>query len=66
MRYLTAVLESLLAVAFLATAAVQLVRGKIGATDLAANLILIALGAWLAKLAIANFRDKAASAPEPS
>jgi hypothetical protein len=58
MRYALGILEALLAVSFLATAIVQLVHGNFGTTDLAADLILIAFGAWLAKLAVANFRPK--------
>jgi hypothetical protein len=58
MRHVLGVLEALLALAFIATAVVQLLRGKFGATDLASSLILIALGAWLAKMALGNFRSK--------
>jgi hypothetical protein len=58
MRYASGILEALLAVAFLATSTVQLVHGNFGTTNLATDLIMIALGAWLAKLAVANFRPK--------
>jgi len=59
MRYLVAILEALLALAFLATVVSQLVGGKFGAVHLASDLILTALGLWLGKKAIANFRAKA-------
>ncbi len=58
MRYALGILEALLAVSFLATATVQLVHGNFGATNLAADLFLLAFGAWFAKLAVANFRPK--------
>lgn len=64
MRYIVGTLEALLALAFIATAIVQLVRGKFGTTDLASSLILIAVGAWLAKMAITNLRSKPTPAKE--
>jgi hypothetical protein len=56
MRYLVAILEALLALGFLATVLSQLISGKFGAVNLASDLILVALGLWLARKAIANFR----------
>ncbi|HEY6251480.1 MAG TPA: hypothetical protein VI685_16095 [Candidatus Angelobacter sp.] len=58
MKYTLGILEALLALAFLATAVFQLLRGKPGATDLASALILIAIGLWLAKMAVTNLRSK--------
>jgi hypothetical protein len=58
MRCGLGILESLLAVGFLATAAVHLVKGNFGTTNLAGDLFLIAFGAWFAKLAFANCRPK--------
>ena len=55
-RQVLGILEALLAVAFIATAIVQLAHRKFGATDLATDLVLIAASLWLAKLAIGNFR----------
>lgn len=64
MKHALGILEALLALAFLATAVVQLLRGKLGATDLASDLILVALGLWLAKMAVANLRSQPASTKE--
>jgi hypothetical protein len=58
MRYLVATLEALLALGFLATVVSQLISGKFGAVNLASDLILAALGLWLARKAIANFKAK--------
>ena len=58
MRYLVAILEALLALGFLAAVVSQLLSKKFGAVDLASDLILAAIGSWLAKLAIANFKAK--------
>lgn len=58
MRYVVGILEALLALAFIVTAIIQLVRGNFGATGLASSLVLIAVGAWLAKMAVGNFRSK--------
>jgi hypothetical protein len=58
MRYFVAIVETLLAVAFFATVVSQLVSGKFGVVNLASDLILTAIGLWLAKMAIANFKAK--------
>jgi hypothetical protein len=58
MRYLVATLEALLALGFLATVVFQLISGRFGAVNLASDLILAALGLWLARKAIANIRAK--------
>ena len=58
MRYLVAILEALLALGFFATVVFQLIGGNFGAVNLATDLILIALGLWLAKKSIANFKVK--------
>jgi hypothetical protein len=58
MRYMVAILEALLALGFFATIVFQLISGKFGAVDLASDLILAALGLWLARKAIANFKAK--------
>jgi hypothetical protein len=58
MRYLVAILEALLALGFFATVATELIERKFGAVNLASDLILIAIGLWLAKKALANFKTK--------
>jgi len=58
LRQVLGILEALLAVAFIATAVVQLLRGKFGLTDMATALLLIAVGLWLAKVAVGNFKSK--------
>lgn len=60
MRYFVAILEALLALGFLATVVFQLIgKGKnFGAVNIATDLILAALGLWLAQKAIANFKTK--------
>jgi hypothetical protein len=58
MRYFVATLEALLAFGFFATVVSQLISGKFGAVNLASDLILAALGLWLARKAIANFKAK--------
>ena len=58
MRYFVAILEALLALGFLATVVFQLVGGNFGAVNIATDLILVALGLWLAQKAIANFKTK--------
>ena len=58
MRYLVAILEALLALGFLATVVYQLVGGKFGGVDIATDLVLAAIGLWLAKKAMDNFKTK--------
>jgi hypothetical protein len=58
MRYLVATLEALLALGFFVTVVSQLISGRFGAVNLATDLILTALGLWLAQKAIANIRAK--------
>lgn len=58
MRYLVATVETLLALGFFATVVAQIFGGHFGAVNLATDLILIAIGVWLAKMAIANFKAK--------
>ena len=58
MRYLVAILETLLALGFFATVVFQLLGRNFGAVNLAGDLLLTALGLWLAKKAIANFKSK--------
>jgi hypothetical protein len=58
MRYMVAILEALLSLGFLATVVSQLIDGKFGALNLASDLLMIALGLWLAKKAIANIKAK--------
>ena len=56
MRYVIAVIEVLLALAFFATVVSQIASGAFGAINLASDLILIVLGLWLAKKALANIK----------
>lgn len=58
MRYFVAIVEALLALGFFGTVISQLIGGKFSVIDLATDLILIAIGLWLAKMAIANFKGK--------
>jgi hypothetical protein len=58
MRYLVAILEALLALMFFGTVVFQLISAKFGAVEFASDLILTALGLWLAKMAIANIKTK--------
>jgi hypothetical protein len=58
MRYLVAALEILLALGFFATVLSQLISRKFDAFNLASDLILAAMGLWLARKAIANIKAK--------
>lgn len=58
MRYVLAILETLLALGFFATAIYQLVSERPGAINLATDSIMVAIGLWLAKRAAANFKSK--------
>lgn len=58
MRYVVGSLEALLALAFFATVVSQLISGKFAVINIASDLILAAIGLWLAKMAIANFKVK--------
>jgi hypothetical protein len=60
MRRVVGIIEALLALAFFLTVAHQfLAGGEGGAIGFAGSVVLIALGAWFAKMAIANFRNAA-------
>lgn len=58
MRYLAGTLEALLALLFISAAVTQVIKGNLGAVSIATYLVMIALGGWLAKKAIDNFRAK--------
>lgn len=58
MRYIVAILEALLALGFFATVVYQLIGGKFGGVDIATDLVLAAIGLWLAKKAMDNFKTK--------
>ena len=61
MRRLVGAIEVLLALAFFSTVAHQFLAGgeSGGAIGFAGGVVLIVLGAWFAKMAIANFRNAA-------
>lgn len=54
MRYLVAIVEALLSIAFFATVVSQLISREFGVFNLASDLILTIIGLWLAKKALAN------------
>jgi hypothetical protein len=58
MRYVAAILEALLALGFFATMVYQLIGGKFGGVDIATDLVMAAIGLWLAKKAMDNFKTK--------
>ena len=60
MRYVVGVVEALLALACFGTVVSELIHGAFGVVNLAADLILIALGAWFIKVAIANLKARPA------
>lgn len=58
MRYVAGTLEALLALLFISAAVTQVIKGNLGAVSIAACLLIIAFGGWLAKKAVDNFRAK--------
>jgi hypothetical protein len=58
MRYVVAILEALLALGFFSTVVYQLIGRNFGVVNLASDLVLVAIGLWLAKKAIDNFKAK--------
>ena len=58
MRYVLGVLESLLALAFLGTAVYRLVIGPWGLFELTVDLVMVIVGLWLGRMAIANLKPK--------
>jgi len=58
MRYVLGIVEVLLAILFIGSAVVNVVKGEVGAVQLAASLLMVALGLWLAKKAMENLRGK--------
>jgi hypothetical protein len=61
MRRLVGAIEALLALVFFSGVAHQFLAGgeSGGAIGFAGSVVLIVLGAWFAKMAIANFRNAA-------
>ena len=58
MRYMVGAVEALLALAFFATVVSQLIHGAFGLVNLATDLVLVALGIWLAKVALGNLKPR--------
>lgn len=58
MRYLVAIVEAVLSIAFFATIVFQLINREFGAFNLASDLILAIIGLWLARKALANIKAK--------
>jgi len=61
MRSVVGFVEALLALACFGTVLSELIHGAFGILNLATDLILVALGIWLVRVAVVNFKPKPAS-----